>query len=154
MSRFPRVLALTCLAAAMAGTPALRADAVAAPQEPAPPPAATDCGPDDPCPEEPVPGRLVEIQVDGSARAKPSCVRIKKGNTVVVWAGTPDVARLGITFKNPPAGGPKDPDCNGATCTLEKAKQGTQHGEFAYMIRIERRDGTVVVCDPKLILHP
>lgn len=154
MSRSPRVLAFTFLAAAIVVTPAPRAGALAAPLEAAPPPAATDCGPDDPCPAEPVEGRLVEIQVDGDARAKPSCVRIKKGNTVVVWAGTPDVARLGITFKNPPAGGPKDPACSGATCTLEKAKQGTQHGEFAYLIRIERRDGTVVVCDPKLILNP
>lgn len=154
MSRSPRVLALTFVAAAIAGTPAPRAGALAAPQDAAPPPAAADCGPDDPCPAEPVQGRRVEIQVDGSARAKPSCVRIKKGNTVIVWAGTPDVARLGITFKNPPAGGPKDPACSGPTCTLEKAKQGTQHGEFAYLIRIERQDGTVVVCDPKLILNP
>lgn len=154
MSPSARALAFTALAFAVAATPAPRPGAFAAPQEPAPPPAAVDCPPDEECPAEPAQGRLVEIQVDGNARAKPSCVRIKKGNTVIVWTGTPDVARLGIAFKNPPAGGPKNPDCGGAECTLGKAKQGTQNGEFAYEIRIERADGTVVVCDPKIILNP
>jgi hypothetical protein len=119
----------------------------ASPPPPAPPPP-----PPPPCAV--VTGPTVTITVDALARVDMPCVEIKRGMTDVVWAGTADVKRLLIAFKQGPPGMPDDPVCADSTCNFEKAKHMTKRGDFQYSVIVIRQNGTPATVDPRLIIQP
>ena len=105
------------------------------------------------CPEDR--SEEVMIAVASDASADPDCVVVKKGNAEIVWSGSDEVKTVVIKFDrdaNPDA--PEDPDCSGATCTLNKAKQALKKGEFAYFVWVENQDGSTAGKDPVLIIKP
>ena len=157
MNRFAPLVATAFLVLACATTQST----TVAPQPPPPPPAppvecppSAECVPMGDCPTEPTTARIVEIEVDRNGNATPSCVSIQRGNSVVVWTGGRDVARLEVRFKaSIEKTPPKDPDCEESECILGKAKHRTKDGHFLYGICVTREDGTKAYCDPKLIIN-
>lgn len=112
--------------------------------------AAPQPAPGGPC--EVVTAATVTITVDRQANVDKPCVEIKKGKTSVVWAGSPEVKQLMITFKPGPNAPPENPACSGATCTLDKAKHAAKHGDFYYAVEVVLQDGSKVSVDPRLII--
>lgn len=172
MRRFVPLFAMTLLLVACGSTSPAPAPAPAPPPPPPPPPQEqleeaaptpvpefADCPPSSSCattgacPTEPATARLVEIVVDKDGNANPYCVKIRKGNSVIVWTATDDVEKLEVRFKPgqlPPS--QKDPVCEDAECVLGKAKQWASNDEIGYSICVTRKDGTKAYCDPKLII--
>ena len=94
------------------------------------------------------------IAVDRDGHANPECVRVKKGNTTLVWQGGADVRYLMVRFQPGQTNTPEDPCCSGTKCTLEKAKHATKDGDFLYDVEVVRTNGSEALEDPRLIIDP
>ncbi|MFN7988971.1 MAG: hypothetical protein U0529_15970 [Thermoanaerobaculia bacterium] len=104
--------------------------------------------------------KVFTISVSDEAVANPDCVKVKTGNTTLIWQAGPNVKTLKVAFKAPTlckgadssTKPPVDPTCSGNKCTLDKAKQ-SMTGTFCYSVVVIRQNGTVKTVDPRLIIN-
>lgn len=100
-----------------------------------------------------VSGSSLTLTVDADANVDEPCVRVRSGQTKVVWQAAPEL-RLWVAFQRGAAPAPpRDPGCVGRECALSRNKV-VGDGDYKYTVVVVRRDGSVASVDPRLIIWP
>lgn len=93
------------------------------------------------------------VKVDPGAYVNHPSLKIKPGETEVVWSAPADkVQKLWVAFKPDTGAEPPDPVCQGATCTFPAASSEDVEGEFQYVVGVKLNNGKWKLRDPMLII--